>query len=157
MKTTSQWRHRCRPIIRDALAALPEGSTRGDAERALSPLYPFGERAHHPYAMWRAEARAQLDARFGRRAARAGKRAADVVLTASGVCCRVCPKLKAGSCILCGPHRDRWRGLSDEARREFGALMKARGSGQFGGGIDPAADWAEEHMGGLPVSSEDTP
>lgn len=64
MAQLSRWRARSREVIEAVLAALPPDAAERDARRALRAAYPFGPRAHHPYACWLREQRIALDARF---------------------------------------------------------------------------------------------
>jgi hypothetical protein len=149
----SEWRRRCRPAIAAALAGMPAHWPRAMCERGLRGLYPFGPRANHPYAMWRREVRAQLDARFAHvRPPDPAARRPDVRLAIDGVRCRFCPPA-GGPCLACLPDRRRWKALGGEAQREWMRLRAAAIAGEEGG--DAACrDWSEEHMGGLPVGGE---
>jgi hypothetical protein len=77
--TTSHWRAVARPLIAAALER-----TKGQDEKViraeLHAAYPFGERANHPYKIWRDEIRRQR----GTHAARAAKAARQAATGAIG-------------------------------------------------------------------------
>lgn len=55
----SRWRDICAPIIKRVLAENA-GKTESQIQRALRESYPFGEKAMHPYKIWRDEIAVQL-------------------------------------------------------------------------------------------------
>lgn len=46
------WIQRCHEIIDAALRDVPPTAKESEIRRILFPLYPFGERAMHPYKQW---------------------------------------------------------------------------------------------------------
>ena len=61
--TQSYWRLKARPIIRKVLEETA-GKPEKDIRRVLRDAYPWGERRMHPYKMWCAEVRYQLQWRL---------------------------------------------------------------------------------------------
>ncbi len=53
------WRDIARPIIAQVIAARP-GAAERELRIELRKVYPFGERAYHPYRIWCDEVRRQL-------------------------------------------------------------------------------------------------
>ncbi len=52
------WRDAAAPVIAKALADT-KGKPEAEIRKALFDAYPFGERAHHPYAVWLSEIKIQ--------------------------------------------------------------------------------------------------
>ena len=57
--TGSYWRARARPVIAAVIARTGTDDP-ARLRRELLAAYPFGERARHPYRIWRDEIRHQL-------------------------------------------------------------------------------------------------
>lgn len=58
------WRERARAALIPALDALPPDPDPETLREAYESAYPFGERAHHPCAVYRDEVRRQIAARW---------------------------------------------------------------------------------------------
>lgn len=56
------WRSKAAPIIRRVIEVHGRKDT-PELRRALRDAYPFGLMKHHPYKVWRAEVRRQLNTR----------------------------------------------------------------------------------------------
>ncbi len=151
----SAWRRRCRPLVAQALAALPAGLTRAEYAKALRPLYPWGPRQYHPYTMWLKEVNAQLDARCGAREAKARP---DVTLSGGGPLCRLCLRVNGRShpgqrCLACMPAWAQWDAVDAGLREDFLVLMMAR-THRKAGADEAARDWSEEYMGGIKLEGK---
>lgn len=59
-RIVSRWRQRAREVIQRVLSSLPADTTPALIRKAISDAYPFGERAHHPYACWLREVKQTL-------------------------------------------------------------------------------------------------
>ena len=59
MAMTKTWRQRAQPIIAQIIAENKDKSVQ-DIRRALRDAYPWGERAMHPYKVWRDEVKKQI-------------------------------------------------------------------------------------------------
>jgi hypothetical protein len=55
----SYWREKARPVIAGVIAKVGTADPARLA-RELRAAYPFGEKAQHPYRIWRDEVRRQL-------------------------------------------------------------------------------------------------
>ncbi len=146
----SAWRRRCRPLIAEALAALPTTLTRRECHKALQPLYPWVVRRNHPYTMWLKEVRSQLDERFA-------PMEPDVTLNAAGPLCRWCEKAHvytpSNRCLACLPAWGLWDAVDAGLREDFAVLMQARKL--KAAGADAAArDFSEEYMGGIKLEGK---
>jgi hypothetical protein len=59
MALTKTWREMCAPLIRDTIIEN-SGKTEKDIRAALRAVYPWGEKAYHPYKIWCDEINRQL-------------------------------------------------------------------------------------------------
>lgn len=63
-KSYSKWRLLAAKKANEIMHDLPQEATLAEIKRALRDGYPFGEKKHWPYKVWREECRTVINCRF---------------------------------------------------------------------------------------------
>jgi hypothetical protein len=141
MARLGRWVRRSRDILAMIESLLPPD--RRGAESVIKEHYPFGERAHHPYKVWRKEVRAFLDKRYGPKE----QPLRFLRIDPRWECGVLCPWCRA-VCLVCSEPRERLSRLCNERPRDvdkWRAWAKEAEKDATEGLI--LADWLEVELG----------